>query len=79
MSNGDNVWQTDLKIIAELIDVQSGRVAWRGVGEATRIQEGSRELDFGVLIVQGDRADSLETLASQMVSIAAEGIANQIR
>lgn len=77
--NANNIWQTDLKVIAELIEARTGTVVWRGVGIATRIQEGSREWDFGLVRIDSTKGHSLETLAQKMVHIAADGIANQIR
>jgi len=76
--DANNIWATHLKVLAELIDVGSGAVAWRGVGETVRIQEGSPRLDFGLLVVHGSKGAGVEQLASQMVGIAAEGIAAQL-
>ena len=76
--NPKNLWQTDLKVLAELIDVRTGEVTWRGVGEATRIQQGSAGLDFGLVKTYGTKGDDIETLAAQMVDIAAQGVAGQI-
>ncbi len=46
---------------------------------STRVQEGSRESDFGLVQIDSIEGHSLETLTQKMVHIAADGIANQIR
>lgn len=76
--DSDNIWETRLKVLAELIDLRTGGVAWRGVGEAVRVQQGSPRLDFGLFIIDRSKGPGVEDLAEEMVGIAAEGIASQI-
>jgi hypothetical protein len=77
VSDAKNVWRARLRCIAELIDTQTGRIAWRGVGEAENINSPRKDLDFG-LVIQHQRNPDLDHFVPEMIDIAAKGVARQI-
>ncbi|MBH0176780.1 MAG: hypothetical protein HP491_02685 [Nitrospira sp.] len=76
--NPNNLWRTKLKVLAELIDTQNGVVVWRGVGEAQRIQNGGKTLDFGLVVIHPGKGEEVETLAGRMIVVVAQGIAKGV-
>jgi hypothetical protein len=77
VSDAKNVWRTDLKVSAELIDAESGRVVWEGFGSAENINSPRKDIDLGLVIVHQINPE-VKSFAPEMVRVAAEGIATQI-
>jgi hypothetical protein len=78
MVNPNNIWRTKIKLLAELIDTHNGKVVWKGVGEAQRIQDGGAVLDFGLVIIHPGKGEEVETLAGKMIRVVAQGIAKEL-
>jgi len=72
-----NVWRTDLKILAEVIDSISGKVIWKGVGHAENISSIRRDIDFFFVIVH-DRNPEVDHFISEMIQVATGGMATEI-
>jgi hypothetical protein len=77
VSDAKNVWRARLRCIAELIDTQTGKIAWRGVGEAENINSPRKDLDLG-LVIHHQRNPDLDHFVPEMIEIAANGLARQI-
>lgn len=77
VSDAKNVWRTNLKISAELIDAESGRAVWEGFGSAENVNSPRKDIDIGLVIIH-QKNPEVESFAPEMVHIAAEGIASQI-
>jgi hypothetical protein len=77
--NPDNIWRTKLKMLVDLIDMDTGAVVWRGVGEARHIQDGGRTLDFGLVLIIPGKGEDVETLVEgKMIRVVAQGIAREL-
>lgn len=77
VSDANNVWRARLRCIAELIDARSGKIAWRGVGEAENINSPRKDLDFG-LVIHHQLNPDLDHFVPEMIEIAANGLVRQI-
>jgi hypothetical protein len=77
VSDAKNVWRTDLKVSAELIDAKSGMVVWKGFGYAENVNSPRKDIDLGIVIVH-QRNPEVNSFAPEMVQVVAEGIASQI-
>lgn len=65
---GSRYWRTRLSVAAELVDAGTGRVVWRGRGEAERLDQGD-----------GRSADASDAQRmAPLVETAAQGLARQI-
>jgi hypothetical protein len=77
VSNANNVYRTDLKVSAELIDATLGRVVWKGVGHAENINSPRKDIDLGLIIFNQKNPEITEFIGP-MVQTASEGVAGQI-
>jgi hypothetical protein len=77
VSDANNVWRTDLKISAELLDLESGQVVWKGVGHAEDINSPRKPLDYGVVIVNQRNPEVIEYV-DRLVDVATDGLARQL-
>lgn len=77
VSDAKNVWRTDLKISAVLIDSEYGNIIWEGFGGAENINSPRKDIDLGIVIMH-QRSPGKECLAPEMVLTATEGLATQI-
>jgi hypothetical protein len=75
--DANNVWRADLKILAELIDTQSGETIWKGIGHAENISSVRRDIDLFFLI-QHQKDPGVSSFISDMIRTATEGIASEI-
>jgi hypothetical protein len=79
---GTRYWRLRLTLNAELIDAASGRVVWRGRGEAEQItrdsaKDGDPAAASRATTSLPTRAE-LESLVPPMISVAASGVAREI-
>ncbi|WP_136799688.1 hypothetical protein [Desulfosediminicola ganghwensis] len=77
VSDTNNVWRTNLIVLGELVDSQTGTVIWRGVGKAEYINSPRRDLDLG-LVITHQRNPEIHEYLPQMVEVAAKGITQNI-
>lgn len=77
VSDANNVWRTDLKASAELLDASTGRVVWKGQGYAENISSKKRDIDLGIIIFN-KRSPEVADYLGQLVQSVADGIAAQI-
>ncbi|MDE0853964.1 MAG: hypothetical protein OSA97_06040 [Nevskia sp.] len=77
VSDANNVWRTDLKASAVLIDANSGVVVWRGAGHAENISSKKRDIDLGLVIIN-KRSPEISDYLAQLVQTLADGLGSQI-
>jgi hypothetical protein len=77
VADANNVWRTDLRFTAELIDTQAKFVAWKGDGHAERIHSPKKDTDL-FFVVLHDRNPEMPEYIAEMVVTATRGLALQI-
>lgn len=77
VSDANNVWRTDLKASAVLIEANSGVVVWRGTGHAENISSKKRDVDLGLVIIN-KRSPEISDYIAQLVQTLADGLGSQI-
>jgi hypothetical protein len=81
VKNADNVWRTDLKVAAELIDMQEGKVVWKGVGWAEHIDSMRRDVNIigPYVTLSPETVQETSKYVSPMVKIACDGIGTELQ
>jgi|GEM_PF-1148927 hypothetical protein len=77
VSDAKNVWRTDLKVSAELINAKTGSVVWQGFGCAENVNSPRKDIDLFLVIVQ-QKNPEVKSFAPEMIQVAADGIASQL-
>jgi hypothetical protein len=77
VGNANNIFRNQLIVLAEVIDLKTARIAWKGVGDANIITSRMSKLDFG-LVQYNLRQPGLGAHADQLVAYVANGIADEI-
>lgn len=77
VSDAKNVYRSDLKIYAELIDVYNGVVVWKGVGHSENINSPRKDLDL-ILIIKHEIEPGVQAVVDELVKVATSGMANEL-
>lgn len=77
IGDANNIWGNRLIVIAELHDLLSGSIIWKGLGEANAISSRVSNLDFGVVQYNLTQPD-LGSYSAQLISKVANGIAREL-
>lgn len=77
VADASNVWRTDLRASAVLIDSSNGSVVWRGTAHAENISSKTRNLDLGVVIFN-TRSPEISDSIGQLIQTLADGLSSQI-
>jgi hypothetical protein len=72
-----NVWRTDLKILAEVLDTKERKVIWKGVGHAENINSPHRDIDL-FLVIFHDKNPEMQEYLQAMINQATKGIAENL-
>lgn len=77
VGDASNIVRYQLVVLAEIIDLHAGKVAWKGIGESNVITSRITKLDFG-LVQHNFTQPDLGDYADQLVSYVANGVVDEI-
>lgn len=72
---GQAFWRSDLKVLAELLDTETAKIVWKGVGHAQNIHAPTR---YQFFVRWDEKNPELEEYISPMIKAAVDGIAESI-
>lgn len=78
VNDAENVWRTDLKVFAQVIDIESGTVTWKGVGHAENVHSPKRIGHNDSWITWNAKNPEMEQYIRPMVKMAVDGLVMNI-
>jgi hypothetical protein len=77
VNNASNVWRTDLRLFAQVIDVESGTVTWKGVGHAENVHSPKRIGNDGWITWNAKNPET-DQYIRPMIKVAVDGLVMNI-
>ncbi len=77
IGDASNIVRYQLVVLAEIIDLHAGKLAWKGIGESNVITSQVTKLNFG-LVQHNFTQPDLGDYADQLVSYVATGLVDEI-
>jgi hypothetical protein len=78
VNDADNVWRTDLRVFAQIIDTESGTATWKGVGHAENVHSPKRIGHSDSWIVWNAKNPEIDQYVGPMIKMAVDGLVANI-
>ncbi len=78
VADASNVWRTDLRLIAQVIDTASGKVVWEGVGHSENVHSPRRIGSNTGFITWNEKNPEMDQYLKPMIKMAVDGLVANI-